>query len=78
MEMISSDTVRRMEVSERDTLYGGNGNDTLVAGTSNSTLFGETGDDLLNGLYGSDTLFGGAQHQACGIPAVQGLAQIKR
>ena len=25
-----------------------------------------------------DTLFGGAQHQACGIPAGQGLAQIKR
>ncbi|MDE7251323.1 MAG: DUF2974 domain-containing protein, partial [Acetatifactor sp.] len=41
--------------SERDVIYGGDGNDKLYGEHGDDTLIGGAGDDYLSGGYGSDT-----------------------
>lgn len=45
--------------TEKNTIYGGDGNDTIFADNAGDYLDGGTGNDVINGGVGVDTLIGG-------------------
>jgi Ca2+-binding RTX toxin-like protein len=46
--------------TERDTLFGGNGDDVLFGNSGSDTLYGGGGHDAIYGGFGGDFIFGGS------------------
>lgn len=55
----SPESARITVLSERDSLFGGEGNDTIAGGFGDDLLVGDSGDDIIMGGGGNDDLSGG-------------------
>ncbi|MDD1780870.1 calcium-binding protein [Enterovibrio sp. ZSDZ35] len=54
-----AETTKTIEVSDKDTIHGGDGNDTIYGGDDDDVVYGDAGDDILYGNKGDDVIYGG-------------------
>lgn len=50
---------QRTQTSDKDTIYGGEGDDTIYGGDDDDIIYGGEGNDVLHGNNGNDILHGG-------------------
>jgi Ca2+-binding RTX toxin-like protein len=55
---VSASTSATQDISQSDTVFGGDGNDFVIGTDGADYLSGDAGDDVLLGEYGADFLFG--------------------